>query len=81
MTSALPRGLARIRDVVMSLQLLLPVFLITNKCINLEYFSVRMITSNSRNFGRFTATLSRERKTIHVARLSLKERENNGQED
>ena len=36
MTSALPRGLARIRDVVMSLQLLLPVFLITNKCINLE---------------------------------------------
>ena len=37
MTSALPRGLARIRDVVMSLQLLLPVFLITNKCINLEY--------------------------------------------
>ena len=36
MTSALPRGLARIRDVVMSLQLLLPVFLITNKCINLK---------------------------------------------
>ena len=36
MTSALPRGLARIGDVVMSLQLLLPVFLITNKCINLE---------------------------------------------
>ena len=36
MTSALPRGLARIRDVVMSLQLLLPVFLITNKCINLD---------------------------------------------
>ena len=40
MTSALPRGLARIRDVVMSLQLLLPVFLITNKCINLDFLLV-----------------------------------------
>ena len=38
MTSALPRGLARVGDVVISLQLLLPVFLITNKCINLDKF-------------------------------------------
>ena len=37
------------------------------------------ITSNSRNFGRFVATLSRERKNIHVARPNLEEMENYGQ--